>query len=185
MAKNDKPETAVAKQESKAPEKSSSSTAISPAGEMSRMFDRMRNIERRMLDNFFRRDWMSPLRWEEPLFPEFDELIKQTSPKVDVIERDAEVVVRAEVPGVAKDDLDISLTENTVTLRGKTRHEEKEEKGDFRRMEISRGEFSRTLYLPAGVDGAKASAKFRDGVLELTLPKLKKSERHTVKIQEG
>ena len=185
MAKNDKPQTAVAKPESKAPEKASSSTALSPAVEMERALSRFRDIERRLFDNFFRRDWMSPLRWEEPLFPEFGEIFKAGGPKVDVIERDAEIMVRAEAPGIAKDDLEISLTENTVTLRGKTRHEEKEEKGDYRRMEISRGEFSRTLTLPADVDAAKASAKFKDGVLELTLPKLKKSERHTVKIEEG
>lgn len=66
------------------------------------------------------------------------------------------------MPGVAKDDMEISLTENSVTLQGKTRHEEKEEKGACRRMEISRGEFTRTLHLPAGVDAAKASAKFKD-----------------------
>lgn len=185
MAKTEKPDTAVTKQESKAVEKTQPSTALRQAEEMERMFDRFREIERRMVDSFFRRDWMSPLRWEEPLFPEFREIFKAGGPKVDVIERDTEIVVRAELPGVAKDDLDISLTENTVTLRGKTRHEEKEEKGDYRHMEISRGEFSRTLTLPTGVDGAKASAKFKDGVLELTLPKLKKSERHTVKIQEG
>ncbi len=185
MAKNDKPQAAVAKQESKEVEKPQTSTAISPAGEFERVFDRVRDLERRMFDSFFRRDWMSPLRWEEPVFPELGEVFKLGGPKVDVIERDAEVVVRAEVPGVAKDDLDISLTESSVTLRGKTRHEEKEEKGSYRRMEISRGEFSRTLHLPSDVDASKASAKFKDGVLELTLPKLKKTQRHTVKIEEG
>lgn len=185
MAKSDKTQAAVAKQESKEVEKPQPGTAISPAGEMERVFGRVRDLERRMFDNFFRRDWLSPLRWEEPVFPELGEMFKLGGPKVDVIERDTEVVVRAEVPGVAKNDLNISLTENSVTLQGKTRHEEKEEKGDYRRMEISRGEFSRTLHLPAGVDASKASAKFKDGVLELTLPKLKKTQRHTVKIEEG
>lgn len=118
-------------------------------------------------------------------FPELGEMFKLGGPKVDIIERDAEVVVRAEAPGVAKDDLNVSLTENTVTLSGKTRHEQKEDTGNYRRMEMSRGEFSRTLHLPADVDASKASAKFKDGVLELTLPKLKKSSRHTVKIEEG
>lgn len=185
MAKSDKPQTTVAKQESKAVEKPQPSTAISPAGEMERVFDRVRDLERRMLDSFFRRDWLSPLRWEEPVLPELGEMFKLGGPKVDIIERDAEVVVRAEAPGVAKDDLNISLTENTVILSGKTRHEQKEDAGNYRRMEMSRGEFSRTLHLPADVDASKASAKFKDGVLELTLPKLKKSSRHTVKIEEG
>lgn len=185
MAKTDKPAATVEKKESKEIEKSPLSTSIRPAGEIGRVFDHFRDMERRMFDNFFRRDWMSPLRWEEPFFPEFGEMFKLGGPKVDIIERDAEVVVRAEVPGVAKDDLNISLTENTVTVQGKTRHEEKEDTGEYRRMEMSRGQFSRTLHLPAGIDAAKASAKFKDGVLELTLPKLKKSARHTVKIEEG
>lgn len=157
-------------QESQAMEKSRPTRALMPFEEMEKMFD-----------HFFHRGGMMPFRWDEPLFPE----LHGNMPKVDIIERDDNVLVRAEVPGYAKDDLNISLTEDTVTLSGKTRREEKEEKGDYHRMEISRGEFSRTLYMPAGIDGAKASAKFKDGVLELTLPKLRKSERHKVKIQEG
>ncbi|HUW51292.1 MAG TPA: Hsp20/alpha crystallin family protein [Sulfuricella sp.] len=145
-------------------------------------FEEMERTMEKMFDRFFRRGWMTPFRWDETLFPEFS---GERMPRVDVIERDAEILVRAEVPGYARDDLNISLTEDTVTLSGKTRREEKEEKGNYHRMEISSGEFSRTLHMPAGIDGAKAGAKFKDGVLELTLPKLRKSERHTVKIKEG
>lgn len=174
MAKEDK---APVVQKSQQIEKARPSGTVTPFEDMEKMFDQ-----------FFRRMWLSPFHWESPLFPEFHalpELMKARAPRVDVVERDSEVLVRAEVPGVGKDDLDISISEDSVTIRGKSRHEEKEEKGDYRRVEISRGEFSRTVYLPAGVDGSKAKAKFKDGILDLTLPKLKKSERHTVKIEEG
>ena len=67
------------------------------------------------------------------------------TPSVDVIERDNEIMVKAELPGVDKKDLDISVTSNTVTIKGSTSHEEKEEKGDYYRCEISRGSYSRTL----------------------------------------
>jgi HSP20 family protein len=93
------------------------------------------------------------------------------------------VIVKAELPGVDKKDLDISVTQNTVTIKGTTSHEEKEEKGDYYRCEMSHGSYSRTLSLPADVDEKKSKAKFKNGVLELTLPKLKKSKRHTVKVE--
>jgi len=75
------------------------------------------------------------------------------------------------------------VTKNTVTIKGSTSHEEKEEKGDYYRSEMSRGSYSRTLALPSDVEADKAKAKFKDGVLELTLPKLKKAKRRSVKVE--
>lgn len=103
-------------------------------------------------------------------------------PRVDVIDRDEEVLVRAEVPGVDKKDLEISVSENSVTINGKTSHEEKEEKGSYYRCEVSRGVFTRTVALPSDVDADKAKTTFKDGVLELTLPKVTKSKRRTIKL---
>jgi HSP20 family protein len=104
------------------------------------------------------------------------------TPSVDLIDRDNEVVVKAELPGVDKKDLDISVTSNTVTIKGRTSHEEKEEKGDYYRCEISRGEYARTLALPADVDETKAKASFKDGILELTLPKKEKAKKRKIEI---
>jgi len=92
------------------------------------------------------------------------------------------VVVRAEMPGYKKEDIDISVSNSTLTIKGETKSEEKEEKGDYYRCEISRGAFSRMIPLPAEVDDAKAKASMKDGVLELTLPKLEKSRRHAIAI---
>jgi len=145
--------------------------ALSPFEEMDRMFDQ-----------YFRRGWMRPWRFEWPSLPDVG-LPEMIVPKVDVIDRENEVVVKAEIPGVEKKDLDISVGEDTVTIKGSTRHEEKEEKGDYYRCEISRGAFSRTVALPATVDGGKAKGSFKDGVLELTLPKIEKAKRHAVKVE--
>lgn len=151
-------------------QKAAPARVLSPFEEMDRMFDQ-----------FLRRGWMRPWRFEWPSFPEVS-LPEIKVPKVDVIDRENEVVVKAEVPGVEKKDLDISVGEDTVTIKGSSSHEEKQEKGDYYRCEISRGAFARTVALPAAVDGSKAKASFKDGMLELTLPKVEKARRHTVKV---
>lgn len=133
-------------------------------------------------DQFLRRNWLRPWRFEWPSFPELA-LPELKAPKVDVIDRDGEVLVKAEIPGVDRKDLDISVGDDSVTIKGETRTEEKEEKGDYYRCEISRGSFSRTVALPAAVDGGKASATFKDGVLELTLPKIKAAKRHKITVK--
>ncbi|TCV90397.1 Hsp20/alpha crystallin family protein [Sulfurirhabdus autotrophica] len=135
-----------------------------------------------MFDNFLQRGWMSPFQMNRPMLRSFDRAFEGKVPSVDIIEHDGDILVRAEVPGVDKKDLDISVTENTVTIKGKSSHEEKEEKGDYYRCEISRGAFARTVSLPHDVDPDNAKASFKDGLLEMTIPKLKKSKRHSVNI---
>jgi HSP20 family protein len=104
-------------------------------------------------------------------------------PTVDVIDRDKEIYVRAEIPGVDKKDLDISVTEDSVSIKGSVKHEEKEEKGEYYRHETSSGSFSRTMALPCDVDSSKAKATFKDGVLEMTLPKVKESSRKKISVE--
>ncbi len=130
----------------------------------------------RMFEEFFNRRWMRPFGWSRPL-AEFEDL-----PRVDVIDREAEVIVRAALPGYRKEDVEVSIANGVLTLRGETRAESKEEKGDYYCREILRGEFARSLALPADVDEAKASATMKDGILELVLPKLEKSKRRTIPI---
>lgn len=150
--------------------------AISPFEDVDRMFDTM-------FEGFMPRGWMRPFRREWPMWGESAMPLRTRIPKVDIIDRDDEVVVRAEVPGIDKDDLDVTVSENRVTIKGETKREEKEEKGDYLRCEISRGEFSRTVALPHYVDSDAAKARFSDGVLELTMPKVEKAKRHSIKIE--
>ena len=130
----------------------------------------------RMFDDFLGRRWLRPFGWERP-FPEMP-----SAPSVDVIDRDDEVMVRAELPGYKKEDIEVSVSNTSLTIKGETKTEEKEEKGDYYRCEISRGAFLRTVSLPAEVDDAKAKASMKDGMLELTLPKREKSKRHSIAI---
>ena len=145
--------------------------AITPFEEMDRWFD-----------NAFPRGWLQPMRSAWPSWGELAAPLEGRMPKMDVIDRDEEVLVRAEVPGVEKDDLEVSVSDNTVTIKGETKLEEKEEKGDYYRCEISRGAFTRTVALPDHVDTEHTKAKFKDGVLELTLPKIEKAKRRNIKI---
>ena len=129
-----------------------------------------------MFENFFPQGWLKPFEGRREL--QFENL-----PKVDVIDRDDTIIVKAALPGVAKEDLEVSTTPNTVTIRGTTRKETKEEKDEYYRCEISRSDYLRTVALPAAVDETKVKAKFRDGMLELKCPKLESSKRHSVKIE--
>jgi HSP20 family protein len=153
-------------------QKAHASRVLGPLDEMDRLFDRM-----------LASNWLHPLRREWPAWAERMVPFEGKTPRVDIIDREAEVVIRAEVPGVKKEDLDVSLNDNTVTIRGTSKQEETEEKGEYCRREMSYGEFTRTLALPADVDRAKAKAIFKDGVLELTLPKAETAKRSSVRIE--
>jgi HSP20 family protein len=77
----------------------------------------------------------------------------------------------------------VSINDNTLTIKGDTRREEKEEKDDYFRHEISRTSFSRSVTLPVAVDASKVSAALTDGVLEVTVAKAETAKRRTVKVE--
>lgn len=137
----------------------------------------------RMFGGMFPRARIRPQEWEWPSWAEMTALAEGAKPKLDIIERDNEVVVRAELAGVNKEDIEVSVTDNTVTIRGCTKEEHKEEKGDYFRSEIKRGEFARTASLPCEVDGDAAKAGFKDGMLELVIPKIERAKRRTIKVE--
>lgn len=146
---------------------------MSPFEEMERLFER-----------FFGRGWLRPpFGWESPFWSEMARSTEIRVPSVDVIDRDEEIVVRAEIPGVDKENLEVSLSDDRLTIKGTSRQEKEEkEAGEFTRRERSRGSFTRMVTLPANVDGEKAKASFKDGVLEMTLPKLKPSKRLRINV---
>ena len=92
-------------------------------------------------------------------------------PRVDVFERAENLVVRAEVPGIDIDSLDVTVEGGTLTITGTRSFEEEVDKGGFHRKEIFEGQFSRTVLLPEGIDADAISASSRDGILEVTVPK--------------
>lgn len=131
----------------------------------------------RMFDQFFHRNWMKPSNWEWPDVGHLPTPFGGKMPRMDVLDRNGEIMVRVELPGVKKDDLNITMTSNSVLIKGSTHYEEKEEKADYYRSEITHGAFQRSMVLPAEVDVDKAKSVFKDGLLELTAPKLAKTSR--------
>ena len=150
------------------------------ATSVTRLGDFEQEVEQ-IFENFLSRNWLRPFR-DFPALPSLRGL-EARFPKVDVIERDTEIAVKAELPGYEKKDLHVSLTDRTLTIRASTRKETKEEKGEYYRREISTGEVSRTVTLPAEVDAQKAKAEFKDGLLEIVVPKVAKSSRHQVEVK--
>jgi HSP20 family protein len=132
----------------------------------------------RVFADFFNRGWLRPLGWRPPL-AETEGYV----PSIDVIDRENEVVVRAEVPGYGKDDIEVTVCDDgTLVLKGEMSSEAEEEKGSYYFSEITHGAFVRTVPLPAIVEETKAVATMSDGVLELTLPKKEVARRHNIAI---
>jgi HSP20 family protein len=171
MATETKSKEAVSQEKGKELQKAPA-RARSPFEEIDRLMERMS-------EGVLPRAWLRRMRWEWPEWPELPEM---RVPRVDVIDREEDVLVRAEAPGVDKKDLDISVTDNTLRIKGETRREQKEERGDYFRQEISQASFARMVALPAEVDGTRAKASSKDGVIEIVIPKVTKSKRHTVKV---
>ena len=153
------------------PATQSESREVSPFHEFERFFD-----------GFLGRGGMPSLRWDHPLWERFA-AFEKGMPKVDVIDRDAEVVVRAEVPGFEREDLEVSVTDHSVTIKGEHRQEHKAEEGEYFRSEISTGSFSRTVPLPSDIDTEGGEASFKNGILELVLPKLKRASRRNIEVK--
>jgi HSP20 family protein len=103
-------------------------------------------------------------------------------PQVDVADTDKEIKVSVELPGLDDKDVEVSLTKETLTIKGEKK-EEKEEKGkDYYRSERSFGSFTRTIPLPVAIDVEKAAASFKKGVLTVNLPKTKQVINETKKV---
>ncbi|MES9870550.1 MAG: Hsp20/alpha crystallin family protein [Sedimenticola sp.] len=145
------------------------SRSLTPFEEMDRLFNQL--WDGGMLKPF-------GSRW--PMWGEFSD-IEERFPKVDIIDREDEVLVRAELPGMNKEDLDISLSDEYLTIKAET-HQEKKEEGEYYRSEIHHGSFTRTVHLPAQVDGTKATASFDEGMLEVTIPKAVQRKSHKIEI---
>ena len=99
-------------------------------------------------------------------------------PAVEVSDTKDAVVVKAQVPGMTKENVQVSITEDALTLKGEMKEEEKKEDKNYHRREFRYGAFARTIPLPMTVQGDKATAQLKDGVLEITIPK---SEQAKVK----
>ena len=122
-----------------------------PVSEMDRMFDAM-------LGNLARR----------PRGQQSAE-VTEWAPAIDVATEDGNLVIRAELPGMKQEDVDITLHNNVLTISGERKAEQEEERGGYYVRERRYGSFSRSLTVPEGVDESKIHARYENGVLELTV----------------
>ena len=99
------------------------------------------------------------------------------SPPVDIYETAQAIVMRAELAGLTKNDVSIEIKESTLILRGERKFEKDIKEENYHRIERSYGSFSRTFSLPQTVDPSKVSATFKDGLLEIVIPKTKEAAR--------
>jgi HSP20 family protein len=140
---------------------------VSPFDEMERWFEEA-----------FRRPFFAPSWMPRFKLPEFG----ATYPTVDIFEDGTDVVVKAELPGMRKDDIDVNISDDVITISGEKKTEEKVEKKDYYRLERSFGSFTRTLRLPSEIQSDKARASFKEGVLEVRIPKTDAAVQRVKKI---
>lgn len=105
------------------------------------------------------------------------------APAVDIFEKDQNLVIRAELPGVDKNDIDVRIENGVLTLHGERKRENEVEEGSAYRLERVYGNFTRSFSLPTTVDPSKIQAVYKDGVLQLTVPKLEAAKPKRIDIQ--
>lgn len=137
-----------------------------------------RDMER-VMDTFFERrmrPWW-PERWLRS-----DEM-EISVPAVDLFEEKDEIVVKAELPGIDKDQIEVNVTDHQLTIKGEKKKEEEIKEKDYYRCERSYGSFLRTLELPKDVHADKVKAAFKNGVLEIRLPKTEEAKAKEIKVK--
>lgn len=156
----------------KSPTKTVTPTSVETTpfrGEMEHILSTLGEMER-FMEGVFHRPFLgaSPFRG---LFREWG-TSGEMGLNVDIIEHGNEVVLKADLPGVKRDDISVKCVGNTITITGERKLEGKDEKKDYLRWERSYGAFSRTMTLPEGCDASKIKANYKDGVLEVHIPRL-------------
>ncbi len=142
----------------------------SPDGFIKSVNDEISSILNRNFDSFF----------PEYIYNE-DEIDKLAMP-VELHEKETEYSVKAELPGVKKEDLDIDIDKNHITINAKKEEEHKEDTKGYRKSEFRYGEFSRTVYFPQEIDVEKTTAKLEHGILAITAPKLVAEKNNAKKL---
>jgi HSP20 family protein len=131
-------------------------------------------------EDFPPRRWMEtfePFGWKWPIGVDYERAFR-----LDVIDRDKEFVVRAELPGVEKEDVKVEIAGERLMIEAERKFEEEEEKENFYRHELGYGKLMRTVVLPDEVDADNVHAELKEGILSISLPKIRVAEKHTVKV---
>ncbi|WP_162467556.1 Hsp20/alpha crystallin family protein [Syntrophotalea carbinolica] len=105
------------------------------------------------------------------------------APSVDIYEEEDAVVVKAELPGIGKEDVEVDISDDLLTISGEKKTEEKIERKDYHRIERSFGKFSRSVRLPGDILTEQAKASFKEGVLEVRIPKTEAAKQKKRRIE--
>lgn len=139
-----------------------------------RMMERFADEVDRVFDQFgVGRSWLTPRRaraWSESPWQESSTALEAWAPDVEVFQRENELVVRADLPGLTKDDVKVDVTDESIVIQGERRREQEFERNGIYRSERSYGSFRRIIPLPQGAITDQAKATFKDGVLQVTMP---------------
>jgi len=119
----------------------------------------------------------------DPYMPRTEDAFGAWAPPVDILERQDHLVIRAEVPGVHKEDMDVRIENGVLTLHGERKEEKDVTEGSAHLMERVYGSFTRSFSLPTTVDATKVTATYKDGVLEVTVPKVETAKPKKVEIK--
>ena len=109
--------------------------------------------------------------------------VEREMPSIDLSETEETLIIRAEVPGISPEDLEISITDNMLTIKGEMKQVDNEERGDYHRMERRYGLFSRTLHLPCKIVADDVDATYKKGVLSIVMPKCKEMSAPEIRIK--
>ena len=133
----------------------------------------------RRMGRFFDDDFFAPFRALESDFG-VDE--NRWLPAIDVREGEDELVVSADLPGLTKDDIEVTVEDNRLTVSGERKWDEETNKDHYHRIERAYGRFSRTLALPSAVKAEEVKASFKDGILNVTIPKAEEAKRKRIAV---
>lgn len=149
----------------------------------------MRFLIKKTPDNFIKsvNDEISSIlnRNFDSLFPEYindEDISEKMAMPVELHEHENEYCVNAELPGIKKEDLDIDLDKNHITINAKKEEEKEEDEKHYKKSEFRYGEFSRTVYFPQEIDVEKTSAKLEHGILKIKVPKKEVEKDRTKKL---
>jgi HSP20 family protein len=106
-------------------------------------------------------------------------------PAVDIFETPESIVLKAELPGITKDDIFVEVKDNTLSLKGEKKFEKEVKEENYHRVERSYGSFQRAFTLPSTGQQDKVKAKFKDGILEIVLPKVEEAKPKQIKVEVG
>ncbi len=142
-----------------------------PVREIEQVFDEME----KHFEEVFGRPFF-PVAWKRA------PAIRAWSPPLEVLEKENEYIVKAELPGMKKEEIEVSVVEDTLTIKGERKAEEEVKGEDYQLCERCYGSFERSILLPKAVDGKKITASYENGVLEITLPKAPEAKPKKVEI---